>query len=238
MRRASAAAIGISPSTLATGYHNDACGACDVCLKELEPSPEPIVLARKILSCVARVGQRFGSTHVASVLRGQTSEQVLARGHDRLTTFGLLPDASVAEVRGYIEQLLGAGLLRQTDDVPGRGAHPQRIGALERSGKQPRTGARPPAAATKGRTTHAVSRRGGIVERRRSQPLRTAACAVRLKLRARAASLRMSSSMTRRCARWHAPQPTSMDALLTVKGVGARKADDLGAALEAIRGHS
>ena len=60
-------------------YHNDACGACDVCLKELEPSPEPIVLARKILSCVARVGQRFGSTHVASVLRGQTSEQVLAR---------------------------------------------------------------------------------------------------------------------------------------------------------------
>ena len=70
--------------------------------------PTPVVLARKILSCVARVGQRFGATHVASVLRGHASEQVVARGHDKLSTFGLLPHASVAEVRGYIEQLIGA----------------------------------------------------------------------------------------------------------------------------------
>ena len=31
---------------------------------------EPVVLARKILSCVARVGQRFGAAHVTNVLRG------------------------------------------------------------------------------------------------------------------------------------------------------------------------
>ena len=65
---------------------------------------------------MSRASDSASATHVASVLRGQTSEQVLARGrpahHVRL-----LPDASVAEVRGYIEQLLGAGLLRQTDDV-------------------------------------------------------------------------------------------------------------------------
>ena len=100
-------------------FPKDRCGACDYCLDELEPAAAPIVLARKILSCVARVGQRFGATHVASVLRGHASEQVLARGHDKLSTFGLLPDASVAEVRGYIEQLAGLGLLQQTD-----GAYP------------------------------------------------------------------------------------------------------------------
>src|SRR2546423_1902570 len=51
-------------------FPKDRCGACDYCLDELEPAAAPVVLARKILSCVARVGQRFGATHVASVLRG------------------------------------------------------------------------------------------------------------------------------------------------------------------------
>jgi ATP-dependent DNA helicase RecQ len=92
------------------------CAACDFCLDELESADEPVVVARKILSCVARVGQRFGATHVASVLRGHASEQVVARGHDRLSTFGLLPQASVSEVRGYIEQLIGRGLLQQAGD--------------------------------------------------------------------------------------------------------------------------
>jgi ATP-dependent DNA helicase RecQ len=92
------------------------CGACDYCLGELESVPEPIVLARKILSCVARVGQRFGIGHVANVLCGSESEQVTRRGHNQLSTFGLLRDAPAAEVRGYIEQLTAEGFLRQTDD--------------------------------------------------------------------------------------------------------------------------
>jgi ATP-dependent DNA helicase RecQ len=97
-------------------YDRAECGACDYCLDELEAAAEPAVLARKILSCVARVGQRFGATHVATVLRGGETEQVIARKHHTLTTFGLLRDASMPEVRGYIEQLLGQGFLRQTDD--------------------------------------------------------------------------------------------------------------------------
>jgi ATP-dependent DNA helicase RecQ len=97
-------------------YDRQECGACDYCLDELEAAAEPAVLARKILSCVARVGQRFGATHVATVLRGGETEQVIARKHHTLTTFGLLRDASMPEVRGYIEQLLGQGFLRQTDD--------------------------------------------------------------------------------------------------------------------------
>ena len=92
------------------------CGACDCCLEELEPLPDPVTLARKVLSCVARVGQRFGATHVTGVLRGATTDAVTTRRHHELSTFGLLSDASVPEVRGYIEQLSGQGFLRQTDD--------------------------------------------------------------------------------------------------------------------------
>ena len=93
----------------------DDCGACDYCLDELEAIPDSVVLARKILSCVARVGQRFGAAHVTNVLRGSDTDQMSARGHHQLSTFGLLQESSVPEVRGYIEQLTANGLLRQTD---------------------------------------------------------------------------------------------------------------------------
>ena len=47
------------------------CGACDYCLGELEAVGDGVVIARKILSCVARVGQRFGAAHVANILMRQ-----------------------------------------------------------------------------------------------------------------------------------------------------------------------
>jgi ATP-dependent DNA helicase RecQ len=97
-------------------YDRDRCGACDYCLGDLEPLPDAVTLARKILSGVARVGQRFGIAHVTNVLRGSDADTVRARGHEQLSTFGLLQDASNDEVRGYIDQLLAHGLLRQTDD--------------------------------------------------------------------------------------------------------------------------
>jgi ATP-dependent DNA helicase RecQ len=96
-------------------YAKADCGACDYCLDELETVPDTVVVARKILSCVARVGQRFGAAHVTNVLHGSENEQVIARRHDQLTTFGLLKEMSIPEIRGYIEQLTGHGLLRQTD---------------------------------------------------------------------------------------------------------------------------
>jgi len=97
-------------------YGRAECGACDYCLGELEAMADGVVIARKILSCVARVGQRFGAAHVANILCGSDSEQVSKRGHQQLSTFGLLRDAAVSEVRGYIEQLSAEGLLRQTGE--------------------------------------------------------------------------------------------------------------------------
>ena len=47
-------------------YDRDDCGACDVCLGELELVDDAVTIARKVLSCVARVEQRFGAAHVAT----------------------------------------------------------------------------------------------------------------------------------------------------------------------------
>src|SRR5262249_37644413 len=54
-------------------FEKDDCAACDFCLGELETVPEPVLIARKILSAVARVGQRFGTAHVTHALRGPAS---------------------------------------------------------------------------------------------------------------------------------------------------------------------
>src|SRR5262249_46174086 len=92
------------------------CGACDWCLKELDPVEDSVTLARKILSCVARVKQTWGMAHVADVLRGNATEKVVAAGHAELSTFGLLRSDTSAAVRGYVEQLVGAGMrLREGD---------------------------------------------------------------------------------------------------------------------------
>ena len=100
-------------------YDRDACGACDWCLKELDPVADSVVVAQKILSCVARVKQSWGIGHVTDVLLGKTTEKITGAGHDRLSTFGLLESESPAAIRGYIEQLVAAGLLvRDGDPYP------------------------------------------------------------------------------------------------------------------------
>jgi ATP-dependent DNA helicase RecQ len=97
-------------------FTKDDCGACDYCLGELETVADAVTVARKILSTVARVGQRFGAAHVTNVLRGSDSEQVRSRGHHELSVFGLMTDATIDELRGYIDQLLAHALLQQGGD--------------------------------------------------------------------------------------------------------------------------
>jgi ATP-dependent DNA helicase RecQ len=96
-------------------YPAPSCGACDVCLDELEPLADAHVTAQKILSAIARTGQRFGSSYVVDVLRGSKSEKVLARGHDRIPTFGLLAAVPAQRLLNYIDQLVDAGILARTD---------------------------------------------------------------------------------------------------------------------------
>jgi ATP-dependent DNA helicase RecQ len=219
-------------------YDTNGCGACDYCLNELEAAAEPVVLARKILSCVARVGQRFGATHVSSVLRGQASEQVTARGHDRLSTFGLLPDASNAEVRGYIEQLIGAGLLQQSDGVyPVVGLTRKGLELLKDPARVPGltlARQRPPKKGMPRVQSRVETESWQDVDRNLFEHLR----AVRLEIaRSRGVPpyVIFHDTTLREMARI---RPTSVDALLAVKGVGARKADDLGGVfLDAIRAH-
>ena len=217
-------------------YRRTSCGACDYCLGELESIAEPIVIARKILSCVARVGQRFGAAHVTNVLCGSESESVKSRQHDRLSTFGLLREASASEVRGYIEQLTAEGLLRQIDE-------PFPVLALTDGGVALLKDAGACSDLSLARQRHVPkdkraerTRPGGESWKDVDHDLFDRLRAVRLRLaRARGVPpyVIFHDTTLRELARL---KPTTQDALQQVYGVGAKKASQLGDAfLEEIR---
>ncbi len=96
------------------GYSAPSCGACDVCLGETENLPDATVVAQKILSCVARVQERFGVRHVCEVLRGANTDAVRRFGHERLSTFGLLAALDQRAAENLVHQLLDQELLGRT----------------------------------------------------------------------------------------------------------------------------
>jgi ATP-dependent DNA helicase RecQ len=209
-------------------YSRADCSACDYCLDELETVEDPIVVARKVLSCVARVGQRFGIAHVANVLCGSDTEPVTSRRHHELTTFGLLRGAPSPEVRGYVEQLIAHGFLRQTDDAfPVVALTERGVELMKNPASQPDLVLARQRRPTKGR----VQKRSRIeseswqdVDRDLFERLR----AVRLEIaRARGVPpyVIFHDTTLREMARI---RPRTVGELHGIRGIGARKAEDLG----------
>lgn len=89
------------------------CNNCDFCLDESELVDQTIA-AQKILSCVYRLEQRFGIKYVTDVLRGSKNQVLLDRGHDKLSTYGLMKNESEQFVFSLIDTLIDKELLQRT----------------------------------------------------------------------------------------------------------------------------
>jgi ATP-dependent DNA helicase RecQ len=90
------------------------CGACDICLQEIEGLADATVTAQKILSCIARTGQTFGAEHIVDVLLGADTERIRRWHHDEVTTYGLMKDAERKSVTNMLYQLLDEKLIERT----------------------------------------------------------------------------------------------------------------------------
>lgn len=99
--------------------HPGGCEACDNCLDPPQ-TWDGTEAAQKLLSCVARTGQRFGRVHLIDVLLGKRTEKVERFGHGALSTFGIGSELDEAGWRGAVRQLVAARLLDV--DVEGHGA--------------------------------------------------------------------------------------------------------------------
>jgi ATP-dependent DNA helicase RecQ len=83
---------------------------------DVEVVADSQIIAQKILSCVARVKERFGINYVAQVLQGADTEVIRARGHQQLSTYGLLKEHDRLAIQDWIRQLVSQGVLMQEGD--------------------------------------------------------------------------------------------------------------------------
>ncbi len=90
------------------------CGNCDNCLTPPD-TKDASVLAQKYLSAVYRTGQSYGQGHLLDVLTGKDSERVVARGHDKLSVFGLIGPEEARLLKPLVRTLTARDALRTNE---------------------------------------------------------------------------------------------------------------------------
>ncbi len=86
------------------------CGHCGSCIDERE-SLDVTKDVQMVLSCVIRMGQKFGKMMTAQVLTGSRNKKVLDFGFDKLSTYGILKHQNAKEVSNLIEFMISQELL-------------------------------------------------------------------------------------------------------------------------------
>ena len=81
------------------------CDNCGNCIGNIE-STDITTEAQKILSCIKRTGERFGSGVITDVLKGSSTEKLRTLGFDKLTTFGLMKEYSKDTIKEIIAYLI------------------------------------------------------------------------------------------------------------------------------------
>jgi ATP-dependent DNA helicase RecQ len=91
------------------------CGNCDNCI-DPPRTWDGADAARKALSCAYRTGQRYGAGHLIDVLRGESTDKIRERGHDRITTFGIGADLDEKTWKAVFRQLVARSMLAVDHD--------------------------------------------------------------------------------------------------------------------------
>ena len=200
------------------------CGNCDTCLAPPRTF-DGTVAAQKLMSCVARTGQRFGAAHLIDVLLGKDTPKTRQHRHHALSTFGIGTEFDGRQWRSLLRQLIVSGFVR---------SNPERFGALTLT----------PAARSllRGETTLTL-REDAVADRQRpatkrresvadlppdEQPLWEALRACRLQLADDAKVppyVIFHDATLREFAR---QRPRSLDEMLTIHGVGKAKLERYG----------
>ncbi|MBW9156557.1 DNA helicase RecQ [Clostridium tagluense] len=92
----------------------DKCDNCSTCNDESE-LVDITIEAQKIFSCILRMKERFGTTLIAEVLRGSKNKKVLDLGFEKLSTYGIIKQYTVKEIRDLINVLTAEDYLSLAD---------------------------------------------------------------------------------------------------------------------------
>ncbi|KAB2953491.1 DNA helicase RecQ [Heliorestis acidaminivorans] len=90
------------------------CANCSNCLDDRE-SVDVTIEAQKIFSCVKRMGERFGTSMVAAVLKGSKNKRVLQFKFDQLSTYNIMKEYKEKEIVDLINLFCAEGYLAMSE---------------------------------------------------------------------------------------------------------------------------
>ena len=100
------------------GYFDETstpCGNCDLCDRPALVF-DATDAVRKALSAILRTGEYFGAGHLIDILTGNATAKVLERGHNALPTFAVGKDLSKPAWGAVFRQMMGRDLVRPDPD--------------------------------------------------------------------------------------------------------------------------
>ena len=80
------------------------CGKCSNCLS-VHKLVDVTIDAQKIMSCIARTGQRYEKTVICDVLKGSKSEKILKAELNNQSTYGIMKEVTARHIFGTIDFL-------------------------------------------------------------------------------------------------------------------------------------
>ena len=207
------------------GYFDEAaepCGNCDLCDRPalIFDATEAV---RKALSAILRTGEYFGAGHLIDILTGNATAKVRERGHDSLPTFAAGRDMSKPVWGAVFRQMMGRDLVRPD---------PDRFGALRMT-----DAARPIL-----RGEEAISLRLDTLETARPEPSAKAQVddedadllsALKAKRRLLAEAQKVPTYIIfadRTLIEMAQKRPHTLDQMMGISGIGAKKLESYGAA--------
>nr|WP_239674066.1 DNA helicase RecQ [Mangrovibacillus cuniculi] len=188
----------------------ESCGRCANCTDQRE-SEDRTVDAQRVLSCVVRMGQRFGKAMIANVLIGSKNKKVLEFGFEQLPTYGILTAWSGKQAQDFIEYLTSEQYLLMSG-----GSFP--VLQVSEKGKEVLKGLRKVSKKAEA-AQHTIVANDELFEslRKKRREIAEEAGVPPFVVFSDATLKEMSAN-----------QPTTESALLEVKGVGQRKLDQYG----------
>jgi ATP-dependent DNA helicase RecQ len=213
------------------GQRSTACGNCDTCLAPPE-SWDGTVPAQKLLSTIVRLErerrQRYGAGQLIDILLGKRTPRVEQLGHADLATFGIGTELTDQEWRGVVRQLLAQGLLAVHGDGYGTLVLTEASAAVlsgTREVRLRREVARPTRSARRAAPSDLPAAASSLFERLRAWRASTA------RALGAPAYVVFADATLRGIA---LTEPSTLDELATVSGVGAAKLEKFGDAVLAI----
>ena len=96
-------------------YDEINCGNCDNCIEPKE-TIDGTFIAKKVISCVSQVNERFGISYIVDILRGSRSQKIIRNRHDTLTAYGTGKKYSKKQWQTFIRELIQLGFLKSEGD--------------------------------------------------------------------------------------------------------------------------